>query len=76
MIFANLIAHSSLYVGYDSAGQHVAAATGIPLVSAFTGFPAERMFYRWRPAGPRVTVIRADHASPVEILAQVAHAIA
>ncbi|MEO8369467.1 MAG: glycosyltransferase family 9 protein [Candidatus Solibacter sp.] len=74
--FANLIGHSSLYVGYDSAGQHVAAAAGIPLVTVFTGFPAERMFHRWRPAGPRVTVVRADHANAVEILAQVAHAIA
>jgi len=73
--FANLIAHSSLYVGYDSAGQHVAAAAGIPLVSVFTGFPAERMFYRWRPAGPGVSVIRADRATPAEILAQVADAI-
>ena len=56
----NVIARASLYVGYDSAGQHAAAACGVPLVTVFAGFPAERMFYRWRPAGPRAAVIRAD----------------
>jgi ADP-heptose:LPS heptosyltransferase len=71
--FAQIIAGSSLYVGYDSAGQHVAAACGIPLVSIFAGFPAERMFHRWRPSGPRVTVIRAEGAD--EILGKVARAI-
>ena len=49
--FAEIIAGSSLYVGYDSAGQHVAAACGVPLISIFAGFPAPRMFDRWRPAG-------------------------
>ena len=37
--FAAIIAASRLYVGYDSAGQHVAAACGVPLVSIFAGFP-------------------------------------
>ena len=53
--FAAIIAAARLYVGYDSAGQHVAAAAGVPLVSIFAGFAAPRMFERWRPAG---TVIR------------------
>jgi hypothetical protein len=74
--FAQVIAGSSLYVGYDSAGQHVAAACGVPLISIFAGFPAPRMFYRWRPSGPRATVIRVDQPDPVEILAKVAHALA
>jgi ADP-heptose:LPS heptosyltransferase len=74
--FAQIIAGSSLYVGYDSAGQHVAAASGVPLVCIFAGFPAPRMFHRWRPSGPRATVIRVDHPNPVEILAQVAEALA
>jgi hypothetical protein len=57
--FASIIARSSLYVGYDSAGQHVAAACGVPLVSVFAGFPCERFLHRWRPWGPgRVEVIR------------------
>ena len=62
--FAQVIAGSSLYVGYDSAGQHVAAACGVPLISIFAGFPAPRMFHRWRPSGPRVTVIRVDQRRP------------
>jgi ADP-heptose:LPS heptosyltransferase len=74
--FAHIIAGSNLYVGYDSAGQHVAAACGVPLISIFAGFPAPRMFYRWRPTGPRATVIRVDQPDPVEILAKVARALA
>ena len=62
--FAGFAAHlqkSKLYVGYDSAGGHVAAACGVPLISIFKGFACERMFQRWRPSGPgRITVIRAD----------------
>ncbi len=49
--FAALIATSKFYVGYDSAGQHAAAALGVPLVSVFSGYVSERMFRRWRPAG-------------------------
>jgi ADP-heptose:LPS heptosyltransferase len=71
-----VIAGSSLYVGYDSAGQHVAAACGVPLISIFAGFPAPRMFQRWSPSGPRTTVIRVDHPDPVEILTKVARALA
>ena len=49
--FASRIANSRLYIGYDSAGQHVAAAAGVPLVSVFAGYVCERMFQRWRPTG-------------------------
>jgi hypothetical protein len=49
--FAAIVAQSDLYVGYDSAGQHVAAAAGVPLVSVFAGYVSERMFSRWRPSG-------------------------
>lgn len=74
--FAQVIAGSSLYVGYDSAGQHVAAACGVPLISIFAGFPAPRMFQRWSPSGPHATVIRVDHPDPVDILTKVARALA
>jgi ADP-heptose:LPS heptosyltransferase len=67
--FAAIIAASRLYVGYDSAGQHVAAAAGVPLISVFAGFPAARMFERWRPTGERVDVIRVDHPDPAETIA-------
>ena len=67
--FASLISRAGLYVGYDSAGQHVAAASGVPLVSVFAGFPASRMFHRWRPAG---RVVRVDDPDPARVLRDVA----
>lgn len=67
--FAARIARSRLYVGYDSAGQHVAAACGVPLVSVFRGFLSERMLARWRPAGPGpIRVVRADSGEPRALL--------
>jgi ADP-heptose:LPS heptosyltransferase len=70
--FAAIVAAARLYVGYDSAGQHVAAAAGVPLISVFAGFPTPRMFERWRPAG---NVIRIDNPDPAEVLARVHHAL-
>lgn len=67
--FAAMVAGSRLYVGYDSAGGHAAAALGTPLVSVFAGFPCERMFQRWRPTGRGpIEVVRADYAHPREVL--------
>lgn len=64
--FAAQITRSKLYVGYDSAGQHVASACRIPLICIFKGYVNERFLNRWSPIG---TVIRAD------ILEQVGAAI-
>lgn len=66
--FAAAIAQSDLYIGYDSAGQHVAAASGVPLISIFAGFPSARFFSRWRPWGKgRIEVIAgSDAASTLE----------
>jgi len=55
--FASHIVQSKLYVGYDSAGQHVAAAANVPLVSVFAGYASERMFQRWRPTTANARVI-------------------
>lgn len=55
--FAEHIARSSLYVGYDSAGGHVASACGVPQISIAAGFASERMAERWRP--PQAKVVRA-----------------
>ena len=66
--FASIIARSRLYVGYDSAGQHVAAACGVPLIAVFAGFSCARMFARWRPAG---RVIRVEDPDPARVLEQV-----
>ena len=73
--FAAIVAGSRLYVGYDSAGQHVASACGVPVISIFAGFPVPRMFDRWRPVGPRCHVIRVDQPEVDETLAQVEAAL-
>ena len=61
--FVSQIARSKLYVGYDSAGQHVASACGVPLICIFKGSVSERFFSRWRPKG---TVIRGDSSNVLE----------
>ena len=67
--FAAHIERSRLFIGYDSAGGHVAAACGVPLISIFTGFASERMFQRWRPTGPgRIAVLRADQFANTALL--------
>lgn len=50
--FAAAIGRSRLYVGYDSAGQHVAAACGVPRVTVFQGYSSDRFLARWHPDGP------------------------
>jgi ADP-heptose:LPS heptosyltransferase len=52
--FARHILNSGMYFGYDSAGQHAAAAARVPLVSVFCGYASERMFARWKPSGDGV----------------------
>ncbi len=49
--FASAITRSTSYIGYDSAGQHAAAASGVPLTVYFTGAINERFRWRWRPYG-------------------------
>ncbi len=74
--FASHILQSRLYVGYDSAGQHVAAAGHVPLVSVFAGFACDRMFARWRPASPRARVVLVNEQTKDLVLAQTLAAIA
>lgn len=74
--FASIIGRSELYIGYDSAGQHVAAACGIPLLSVFAGFPSPRMFARWRPSGSgRIEVVRVDQPVPGQVLGHTLRAL-
>lgn len=74
--FAARIARSRLYVGYDSAGQHVAAACKTPLVSVFAGYPSDRFLARWRPSGSgRVAVLPAADNEPHAVLARTLSAV-
>ncbi len=68
--YAGLIAASDLYVGYDSAGQHIAAALGVPVIDIFVDRRTPMIARRWRPTGPGpVEVILAEGAEAA--LAQV-----
>ena len=65
--FASRIAQSRLYIGYDSAGQHAAAAAGTPLVTVFSGYPHRRFFHRWRPVpSPAAISLELREAKPEE----------
>jgi hypothetical protein len=74
--FAGMISRAKLYVGYDSAGQHVAAACGVPLVSVFAGYASDRMFERWKPWGPgRREIVKVTTRQPNEILTRTMAAV-
>ncbi|MFN7931824.1 MAG: hypothetical protein U0R19_00780 [Bryobacteraceae bacterium] len=67
--FAASISRSDFYLGYDSAGQHVAAASGVPMVVIFAGHASGRFLARWRPestASTHVIVIEQDSKSGLE----------
>lgn len=55
--WAALIASADLHVGYDSAGQHVAAAVGTPGLTVFVPTGGERFVKRWSPGGRGATRI-------------------
>ncbi len=63
--FAAEIARAKLYVGYDSAGGHVASACGIPVISIARGFLNERMAARWRPLG---TIVDGNGPNPLNAI--------
>lgn len=67
--FAGHIAASRAYIGYDSAGQHAAAAAGVPLVTIFAGYPNQKFLERWRPsgAGP-VTILNSVDMEPKDLV--------
>lgn len=73
--FASQILQSNLYVGYDSAGQHVADAGGVPLISIFAGHPCERMLSRWRPSGLASRVIAVEESERPAALSRTLEAI-
>jgi len=71
--FAGVIAASDLFVGYDSAAGHIAAAFGVPGIDVFRGAVSERMRQRWSPWGrhPAKVVAVADDEAPSATLARV-----
>lgn len=53
--FASLIANSDEYIGYDSSGQHIAAALSIPSFTLFVSSNSKLFAERWHPYGPGIT---------------------
>ena len=68
--FAGFVSASDLYVGYDSAAGHVAAALGIPVITVFAGATAGRMIERWSPWGRHHSTVVAvsRDSTPNEVL--------
>jgi len=67
--FAALISQSQIYLGYDSMGQHVAAALEIPELVIFNGYPTEKFSRKWHPYGKgKMDIIHAEGISEKEVL--------
>jgi len=61
---AALISGSDEFIGYDSACQHIAAATGIPTYTVFAGSNNPRFVRRWHALGKaRSEIIHVDTLS-------------
>ncbi|MEN8142083.1 MAG: glycosyltransferase family 9 protein [Thermodesulfobacteriota bacterium] len=60
--FAALAMQADCYIGYDSCGQHLAAASNTPTVTIFAGHPNPRFIDRWTP----LTRDKIIKAIPVE----------
>lgn len=58
--FLAAVGCADIYVGYDSAGQHLAAALGVPMLSVFVEAAGARHALRWTPRGRgEVRVVRS-----------------
>lgn len=44
-----MIDAADCFIGYDSCGQHLAAATSTPSIIVFAGAPSTRFIHRWSP---------------------------
>lgn len=58
--FSALVAESDEYVGYDSAGQHIAAALGVPTIDVFSRNALPIFQERWRPTGRNVVKVVSE----------------
>jgi heptosyltransferase-3 len=58
----NQIVSSSVFVGNDSGPAHLAGIIGVPTVALFGTSPD-----RWKPIGPKVTIIRRDSLDAITV---------
>ena len=67
--FGGLIAVADLYCGYDSAGGHLAAAMGVPVIDVFTDAAPPRLRESWTPWGEgAIRVVTARRLAPDKAL--------
>jgi ADP-heptose:LPS heptosyltransferase len=66
--FAALIAASDVYIGYDSGGQHIAAALGVPVIDIFADDSIPSVTTRWTPTGPAPVHVIEHYKAPGETL--------
>ena len=63
---AGLIAASDRYLGYDSSGQHLAAALGVPGITLFLTDNPPIFAERWHPSGKgEIQVLCPDASLPI-----------
>ena len=55
-----MICAADCFIGYDSCGQHLAAATGTPAAIIFAGAPSARFIERWSPVAADIITIIVD----------------
>ena len=64
-----MIDAADCFIGYDSCGQHLAAATSTPSIIVFAGAPSTRFIHRWSPdvLGTLTIPFDSSTATPQEI---------
>jgi len=68
---AAIIGCSELFIGYDSACQHLASAQARPTIIIFAGAPSSRFIERWRPMRREgVVTVPVMEAQSLSIAAQ------
>ena len=75
--FASLISCSDQYLGYDSSGQHIAAALGIPVLAVFANSGSALFNQRWQPWGKAkiVSIFALDSQSSSQVNSQLVSSI-
>ncbi len=70
---AGLIAASDRYIGYDSSGQHLAAALGIPAITIFTTGNPPLFARRWTPwsRGESRVIPAQQNADPASLIEKI-----
>ncbi len=65
--FAALINLSDCYIGYDSLGQHLAAALGRDVITIFAGYHSQLFPGRWRPMGKGIIRLLKAQCGPFRV---------